>query len=220
MVPRRKRLRIGNAKAPNPPSLRPFQPAGRERARLSKFSPRYRADRSQDLMAGNRQSICRGIIANRAKYSEAVQGQKTGDALLRAFDPHAAEFHFGHAGAGRAAFIGFSGRQLRRRCRRARRWPTRSAVIRCYRRHYRHAPLQGGGAAGRPRSMRGIPVINAGDGSHSHPTQTLTDLLTIKREKGRLDQPDDRLLRRPEIRPHGALAYQGDVALRRDSGWC
>ena len=32
-----------------------------------------------------------------------------------------------------------------------------------------------------------IPVINAGDGSHSHPTQTLTDLLTIKREKGRLD---------------------------------
>ena len=34
----------------------------------------------------------------------------------------------------------------------------------------------------------GIPVINAGDGSHSHPTQTLTDLLTIKREKGRLDR--------------------------------
>ena len=33
----------------------------------------------------------------------------------------------------------------------------------------------------------GIPVINAGDGSHAHPTQTLTDLLTIKREKGRLD---------------------------------
>jgi len=32
-----------------------------------------------------------------------------------------------------------------------------------------------------------IPVINAGDGSHSHPTQTLTDLLTIRREKGRLD---------------------------------
>ena len=32
-----------------------------------------------------------------------------------------------------------------------------------------------------------IPVINAGDGGHNHPTQTLTDLLTIKREKGRLD---------------------------------
>jgi aspartate carbamoyltransferase catalytic subunit len=32
-----------------------------------------------------------------------------------------------------------------------------------------------------------IPVINAGDGGHCHPTQTLADLLTIRREKGRLD---------------------------------
>ncbi len=32
-----------------------------------------------------------------------------------------------------------------------------------------------------------VPVINAGDGGHNHPTQTLTDLLTIKRETGRLD---------------------------------
>ena len=32
-----------------------------------------------------------------------------------------------------------------------------------------------------------VPIINAGDGGHNHPTQTLTDLLTIKREKGSLD---------------------------------
>lgn len=32
-----------------------------------------------------------------------------------------------------------------------------------------------------------VPIINAGDGGHNHPTQTLTDLLTIKKEKGRLD---------------------------------
>ena len=32
-----------------------------------------------------------------------------------------------------------------------------------------------------------VPIINAGDGGHSHPTQTLTDLLTIRRAKGRLD---------------------------------
>ena len=31
-----------------------------------------------------------------------------------------------------------------------------------------------------------VPIINAGDGGHNHPTQTLTDLLTIHREKGRL----------------------------------
>ena len=32
-----------------------------------------------------------------------------------------------------------------------------------------------------------VPVINAGDGGHNHPTQTLTDLLTIQREKGRFE---------------------------------
>lgn len=32
-----------------------------------------------------------------------------------------------------------------------------------------------------------IPVINAGDGGHQHPTQTLTDLMTIRSTKGRLD---------------------------------
>ena len=32
-----------------------------------------------------------------------------------------------------------------------------------------------------------IPIINAGDGGHSHPTQTLTDLLTIRRELGHFD---------------------------------
>ena len=32
-----------------------------------------------------------------------------------------------------------------------------------------------------------VPIINAGDGGHNHPPQTLTDLMTIRREKGRLD---------------------------------
>ena len=32
-----------------------------------------------------------------------------------------------------------------------------------------------------------VPLINAGDGGHNHPTQTLTDLLTIQNEKGRLN---------------------------------
>ena len=59
-------------------------------------------------------------------------------------------------------------------------------VIRCFAdiiamRHFKEgAPLVASQYAG-------IPVINAGDGSHAHPTQTLTDLLTIKREKGRLN---------------------------------
>ena len=36
-------------------------------------------------------------------------------------------------------------------------------------------------------SVSKVPIINAGDGGHFHPTQTLTDLLTIQRKKGRFD---------------------------------
>lgn len=43
------------------------------------------------------------------------------------------------------------------------------------------------GAAMVAASRSSIPVINAGDGGHQHPTQTLTDLLTIRSLKGRLD---------------------------------
>ena len=43
------------------------------------------------------------------------------------------------------------------------------------------------GAPRRAAHYSKIPVINAGDGGHQHPTQTLTDLLTIYRRKGRLD---------------------------------
>ena len=43
------------------------------------------------------------------------------------------------------------------------------------------------GAALVAREYSSIPVINAGDGGHQHPTQTLTDLMTIRSLKGRLD---------------------------------
>ena len=43
------------------------------------------------------------------------------------------------------------------------------------------------GAAAVAAHYASIPVINAGDGGHQHPTQTLTDLLTIRSLKGRLD---------------------------------
>ncbi|MEG1710420.1 MAG: aspartate carbamoyltransferase [Clostridia bacterium] len=46
-------------------------------------------------------------------------------------------------------------------------------------------PKEGAPMAAARRAI--VPIINAGDGGHNHPTQTLTDLLTIHREKGRLD---------------------------------
>lgn len=47
-------------------------------------------------------------------------------------------------------------------------------------------PKEGAPFAAAQRSE--VPIINAGDGGHNHPTQTLTDLLTIHREKGRLNR--------------------------------
>lgn len=46
-------------------------------------------------------------------------------------------------------------------------------------------PKEGAALVAASKSL--IPVINAGDGGHQHPTQTLTDLLTIRSLKGRLD---------------------------------
>ena len=46
-------------------------------------------------------------------------------------------------------------------------------------------PKEGAPLAAAARST--VPIINAGDGGHNHPTQTLTDLLTIHREKGRFE---------------------------------
>lgn len=45
-------------------------------------------------------------------------------------------------------------------------------------------PLEGAPRVATKRTL--IPIINAGDGGHAHPTQTLADLLTIYREKGKL----------------------------------
>ena len=45
-------------------------------------------------------------------------------------------------------------------------------------------PLEGAPRLATTKSL--VPIINAGDGGHAHPTQTLADLLTIYREKGRL----------------------------------
>ena len=46
-------------------------------------------------------------------------------------------------------------------------------------------PKEGAPLVAARRSL--VPIINAGDGGHNHPTQTLTDLLTIHKEKGRFD---------------------------------
>lgn len=58
-----------------------------------------------------------------------------------------------------------------------------------------------------------VPVINAGDGGHLHPTQTLTDLTTLRNEKGTFSGFVHRPVRRSEKRTDGAFPYQGHVPL-------
>ena len=51
------------------------------------------------------------------------------------------------------------------------------------------------------------PVLNAGDGTHEHPTQALLDALTIKRRKGRVDGLGRHDLRRHSAQPGGAIEH-------------
>ena len=76
-----------------------------------------------------------------------------------------------------------------------------------------HAPSQRGRSACSFHGILSIPVINAGDGGHQHPTQTLTDLLTIRSLKGQTGQYHHRSVRRPEIRPYRAFPDRGSGTL-------
>ena len=129
-------------------------------------------------------ALAEDIIANRGKYSEACKGKKLATLFYEpstrtrlSFSSAILELGGSVSGFSDAASSSVSkGETVADTVR----------VIRCFAdiiamRHFKEgAPLVGSQYAG-------IPVINAGDGSHSHPTQTLTDLLTIKREKGRFD---------------------------------
>ena len=123
------------------------------------------------------------IIDNPAKYSETCRGQKLATLF---FEPstrtrlsfEAAMYELG------GNVLGFSEAQSSSAAKGESVSDTAKTVS-CYAdiiamRHPKEgAPYVAAQAAS-------IPVINAGDGGHNHPTQTLTDLLTISREKGRL----------------------------------
>ena len=57
-----------------------------------------------------------------------------------------------------------------------------------------------------------VPVINAGDGGHMHPTQTLADLATLQSRIRSCHRPDHRPVRRSDVWPHRAFADRGAAA--------
>ena len=124
------------------------------------------------------------IIAHREKYSEACKGRKLATLFYEPSTRTRLSFTSAMLELG-GEVIGFSDASSSS-VSKGETVADTVRVIRCFAdiiamRHFKEgAPLVASQYAG-------IPVINAGDGSHSHPTQTLTDLLTIKREKGRFD---------------------------------
>lgn len=129
-------------------------------------------------------ALAEDIIANRAKYSEACKGRKLATLFYEPSTRTRLSFTSAMMELG-GSVIGFSDANSSS-VSKGETVADTVRVIRCFvdiiaMRHFKEgAPLVASQYAG-------IPVINAGDGSHSHPTQTLTDLLTIKREKGRFD---------------------------------
>ncbi len=124
------------------------------------------------------------IIANPAKYSEKCRGKKLATLF---FEPstrtrlsfEAAMYELG------GSVLGFSEAQSSSTAKGESVSDTAKTVS-CYAdiiamRHPKE------GAPFVASQTASIPVINAGDGGHNHPTQTLTDLLTISREKGKFD---------------------------------
>ena len=129
-------------------------------------------------------ALAEEIIADRARFSQACKGKKLATLFYEPSTRTRLSFTAAMLELG-GEVIGFSD-AASSSVSKGETVADTVRVIRCFAdiiamRHYKEgAPLVASQYAG-------IPVINAGDGSHAHPTQTLTDLLTIKREKGRFD---------------------------------
>ena len=128
-------------------------------------------------------STANDIIANPEKYREKCRNKKLATLFYEPSTRTRLSFEAAMYELG-GSVIGFSEAQSSSASKGESVTDT-AKVISCYAdiiamRHPKEgAPLVAAKAAS-------IPVINAGDGGHCHPTQTLADLLTIQREKGRL----------------------------------
>ncbi len=128
--------------------------------------------------------LAEDIIANRSKYSEVLKGKKLATLFYEPSTRTRLSFTSAMLELG-GTVIGFSD-AASSSVSKGETVADTVRVIRCFAdiiamRHFKE------GAPMVASQYAGIPIINAGDGSHSHPTQTMTDLLTIHREKGRLD---------------------------------
>lgn len=128
--------------------------------------------------------LAQDIIDNKEKYSEACKGKKLATLFFEPSTRTRLSFEAAMMELG-GNVLGFSSASSSSSTKGESVGDT-VKIVSCYAdiiamRHYKEgAPMLA--------SMKSdVPIINAGDGGHNHPTQTLADLLTIKREKGRLN---------------------------------
>ena len=127
--------------------------------------------------------VANDIIANPAKYSEKCHGKKLATLFFEPSTRTRLSFEAAMMELG-GNVLGFSEAQSSSSAKGESVADTIRTVS-CYADiiAMRH-PKEGAPFVATMKSR--VPVINAGDGGHNHPTQTLTDLLTIKRKKGKL----------------------------------
>lgn len=124
------------------------------------------------------------IIANRSKYADVCRGKKLATLFYEPSTRTRLSFTSAMMELG-GNVIGFSDAQSSS-VSKGETVADTTKVINCFADIIAMRHSVEGGPLVAALSSR-IPVVNAGDGSHSHPTQTLTDLLTIKREIGHFD---------------------------------
>ena len=129
-------------------------------------------------------ALAEDIIANRGKYSEACKGKKLATLFYEPSTRTRLSFTSAMLELG-GSVIGFSD-AASSSVSKGETVADTVRVIRCFADiiAMRH-PKEGAPLVASMHAQ--VPVINAGDGGHNHPTQTLADLMTIYREKGRLD---------------------------------
>ncbi|MBP3326987.1 MAG: aspartate carbamoyltransferase [Coprococcus sp.] len=129
-------------------------------------------------------NLAQDIIDNKEKYSEVCKGKKLATLFFEPSTRTRLSFEAAMMELG-GNVLGFSSASSSSSAKGESVGDT-VKVVSCYAdiiamRHFKE------GAPMLATMKSDVPIINAGDGGHNHPTQTLTDLLTIKREKGRLD---------------------------------
>lgn len=140
-----------------------------------------------DLSVEEIEALCKtsmDIIANPAKYSEACKGKKLATLFYEPSTRTRLSFTAAMMELG-GDVLGFAGASNSSAAK-GESFADTAKTVSCYADIIAMRTTQEGAALVASRAGS-IPVINAGDGRHCHPTQTLADLLTIYREKGSFD---------------------------------